>query len=78
METDSSVGATTTTKIQCYKDVVGGKSKGRVYGIGDLAANIHHGVSSLTQPSTLARIIHPRLVQLIETERLLEAVNKPL
>jgi len=27
---------------------------------GDLVANIHHGVSSLTQPSTLAHTIHPR------------------
>ncbi|WVZ21389.1 hypothetical protein V8G54_008711 [Vigna mungo] len=41
-------------KIQCWKDVVGGKSKGRVYGTADLAANIRHGVSSLTQPSLLA------------------------
>ncbi|XP_027904285.1 uncharacterized protein LOC114164025 isoform X2 [Vigna unguiculata] len=41
-------------KIQCWKDVAGGKSKGRVYGTADLAANIRHGVSSLTQPSLLA------------------------
>jgi len=41
-----------------------------------LAANIHHGVSSLTQPSTLARTIHPRLGQLIEIERLLEEVKQ--
>jgi len=38
------------TKIQCWKDVVGGKSKGRVYGTANLASNICHGVSSLSQP----------------------------
>ncbi|QCD81906.1 hypothetical protein DEO72_LG2g2237 [Vigna unguiculata] len=43
---------------------------------GDLVANIHHGVSSLTQPSTLAHTIHPRPGQLIETERLLEEVKQ--
>jgi len=76
METDNSAGATTTTKIQCWKDVAGGKSSGRIYGTGDLAANIHHVVSSLTQPSTLTRTIHPRPGQLIETERLLEEVKQ--
>ena len=43
-----------TTKLQCWKDVVGGKSGGRCYGTADLASNIRHGVSSLTQPSILA------------------------
>jgi len=75
METFSFVGIATTTKIQCWKDVAGGKSKCRVYGTENLVANIHHGVSSLTQPSTLARIIHPRLRQLVETKRLLEEVK---
>jgi len=41
-------------KLQCWKDVVGGKSRGRVYGTGDLATNFCHGASSLTQPSVLA------------------------
>jgi len=48
METNSSAGTTITTKIQCWKDVAGGKSRGKVYGTGDLVANIHHGVPSLT------------------------------
>ncbi|QCD94575.1 LRR receptor-like serine/threonine-protein kinase FLS2 [Vigna unguiculata] len=48
METDNFVGATTTTKIQCWKDVAGGKSRGRVYGTRDLAANIHHEVKQAT------------------------------
>ncbi|QCE11808.1 hypothetical protein DEO72_LG10g3045 [Vigna unguiculata] len=76
METDSCTRTTTTTtKIQCWKDVVGGKTRGRVYGTRDMAANIHHGVSSLTQPSTLACTIHPRPEQ-FETERLLEEVKQ--
>jgi len=33
---------------------VGGKSRGRVYGTGDLAANLRHGSASLTQPPVLA------------------------
>jgi len=61
MESNSSTThtTTTTTKIQCWKDVVGRKSRGGVCGIENLAANIHHDVSSLTQPPTLARTIHP-------------------
>ncbi|KAK8470354.1 hypothetical protein PHAVU_004G119050 [Phaseolus vulgaris] len=39
------------TKLQTWKEVVGGKSRGRVYGTTDLAANIRQGVSSLTQAS---------------------------
>jgi len=42
------------TKLQASKEVVGGKSRGRVYGTGDLAANYHQGVSSLTQLSFVA------------------------
>ncbi|QCD92826.1 hypothetical protein DEO72_LG5g895 [Vigna unguiculata] len=76
METDSSAGTTRTIKIQCWKDVARGKSRGRVYGTGDLVANIHHGVSSLTQPSTLACTIHPRPGQSVEIERLLEEVKQ--
>jgi len=76
METDSFVGTSTTTKIQCWKDVVGGKSRGGVYCIGDLAANIHHGVSFLAQLSILVRTIHPRSGQLVETKRLLEEVKQ--
>jgi len=61
--TNRSTRTTTTTNIQCWKDVVGGKSRGGVYNTRDLATNIHHGVSSLTQPSTnLGCTIHPRPV----------------
>ena len=38
-----------TTKLQTWKEVVGGKSRGRVYGTTDMAANFRQGVSSLTQ-----------------------------
>jgi len=58
-ELDNSAESTATTRIECWKNVVGRKSKGRVYDTRDLAVNIHHGVSSLTQPSTLSRIIIP-------------------
>ena len=61
LQSDNSEGSTSnsqpinpTTKLQCWKDVVGGKSRGRCYGTADLASNIRHGVSSLTQPSILA------------------------
>ena len=40
------------TKLQTWKEAAGGKSRGRVYGTADLAANIRQGVSSLTQAST--------------------------
>ncbi|QCD84046.1 hypothetical protein DEO72_LG2g4396 [Vigna unguiculata] len=40
-ESDSFAESTMTTRIECLKDVVGGKSRGRVYGTADLAANIH-------------------------------------
>ncbi|XP_068494640.1 uncharacterized protein [Phaseolus vulgaris] len=39
------------TKLQTWKEAAGGKSRGRVYGTADLAANIRQGVSSLTQAS---------------------------
>ncbi|QCD90195.1 hypothetical protein DEO72_LG4g1150 [Vigna unguiculata] len=65
-------------KIQCWKEVSIGKSRDKVYGISDLAANIHHGVSSFTQPSILARTIHPRPRQLVEIERLLEEVKQAI
>jgi len=42
------------TKLQAWKEVAGGKSRGRVYGLADLAANYRKGVSSLTQPSFFA------------------------
>jgi len=51
IESDGFVGSTTSTRLQCWKEVVGGKSRGRVYGTGDLGANIQPGVTSLTQPS---------------------------
>jgi len=40
----------TSTRLQCLKEVARGKSRGRVYGTGDLGANIQPGVTSLTQP----------------------------
>jgi len=39
------------TKLQTWKEAVRGKSRGRVYGTTDLAANFCQGVSSLTQAS---------------------------
>jgi len=57
MQINSSEGSTSNiqsaTKLQCWKDVVGGKSRGRCYGTADLSANIRHGVSSMTQPNIL-------------------------
>jgi len=60
LQSDNSEGSTSnsqpinlTTKLQCWKDVVGGKSRGQCYETVDLASNILHGVSSLTQPSIL-------------------------
>jgi len=38
------------TELQAWKEVVGGKSRCRVYGTGDMVGNYHQGVSSLTQP----------------------------
>jgi len=39
------------TKLQTWKEVAGGKTRGRVYGTTDLAVNFRQGVSSLTQSS---------------------------
>jgi len=75
-ESDSSVESTTENRIECWKDVVGGKSRGRVYGTADLAANIHDGVSSHTQPSTISRVILPTKEQFQEAERLREKVRQ--
>jgi len=36
------------TKLQTWKEAAGGKTRGRVYGTTDLAANFCQGVSSLT------------------------------
>jgi len=62
IQTNSSEGSTSdiqsTTKLQCWKDVVGGKSRGRCYGIADLSTNIWHGVSSITQPNILPSSIN--------------------
>ena len=44
------------TKFQAWKEVAGGKSRGRVYGTADLAANYRQGVSFLTQPSSFASV----------------------
>ena len=41
------------TKLQAWKEVVGGKSRGRVYGIADLATNVLQGASSLSPPCFL-------------------------
>ena len=61
LQSDNSEGSSSncqpinpTTKLQCWKDVAGGKSRGQCYGTADLASNIRHGVSSLTQPSIFA------------------------
>jgi len=61
IQSDSSKGSVTgvhqlhaTTKLQTWKDVAGGKSRDRIYGVGDLAGNFYQGMSSLTQPSLLA------------------------
>jgi len=43
-----------TIKFQCWKEVVGGKSRGRFYGTMDLATNFLHGASSLTRPPIFA------------------------
>jgi len=44
-----------TTKLQRWKDVVGGKIRGQCYGTTDLAINIRYGVSPLIiQPSLFA------------------------
>ena len=39
------------TKLQTWKEAARGKSRGRVYGTTDMAANFRQGVSSLTQTS---------------------------
>ena len=39
------------TKLQTWKEAAGEKSRGRVYGTKDLAANFRKGVSSLNQAS---------------------------
>lgn len=69
-ESYSSTESIATTRIQCWKDVARGKCRGRVYGIRDLATNIHHGMSFLTQPSTLSCATLPTQEQLHEIERL--------
>jgi len=58
IQSESSSGSNTdapqldaATKLQTWKETAGGKSRGRVYGIGDLAANYRQGMSSLTQAS---------------------------
>ncbi|XP_058731848.1 uncharacterized protein LOC131603526 isoform X2 [Vicia villosa] len=40
-----------STRIQMWKDVAGGKTRGRCYGVAQLAHNVRHGVSFLTQVS---------------------------
>ncbi|KAK2445751.1 hypothetical protein QL285_016645 [Trifolium repens] len=37
-----------STRIEIWKDVSGGKSRGRCYGVGHLAPNLRHGVTHLT------------------------------
>ena len=39
------------TKLDLWREVAGGKSRGRCYGTADLSSNIRLGVSSLTQES---------------------------
>ena len=40
-----------STRIQIWKEVAGGKTRGRCYGTGQLARNIRYGVNFLTQVS---------------------------
>ncbi|XP_058751639.1 uncharacterized protein LOC131645254 [Vicia villosa] len=40
-----------STRIQMWKDVAGGKTRGRCYGVAQLAHNVRYGVSFLTQVS---------------------------
>jgi len=56
IQSESSSGSNTdapqldsATKLQAWKEVAGGKSRGRVYRTKDLAANYCQGLSSLTQ-----------------------------
>jgi len=76
IKSDGSTRSTTTTKIDCSKDIAGGTSRGGVDATGDLAANIHHGASSFTQPLTSIRTIHSTHEKLLETERLHEEVRQ--
>jgi hypothetical protein len=53
--TQTDDGATSVTqevdgskRIEIWKDVSGGKSRGRCYGVGHLAPNLRHGVTHLT------------------------------
>ncbi|XP_058750947.1 uncharacterized protein LOC131623957 isoform X2 [Vicia villosa] len=39
------------TKLELWKEVAGGKSRGRCYGTADFAINLRHGATSLTQDS---------------------------
>ncbi|XP_050896801.1 uncharacterized protein LOC127103594 isoform X3 [Lathyrus oleraceus] len=39
------------TKLELWKEVAGGKSRGRCYGTADFAINLRHGATSLTQES---------------------------
>jgi len=61
IQSESSSGSNTdapqldsATKLQTWKEVVGGKSRGRVYDTRDLAANYRQRVSFLTQPPFVA------------------------
>jgi hypothetical protein len=52
-QTDDGVTSVTqevdgSEKIQIWKEVAGGKSRGRCYGVGHLAPNLKHGVTHLT------------------------------
>jgi hypothetical protein len=52
-QTDDGVTSVTqevdgSEKIQIWKDVSGGKSRGRCYGVGHLAPNLRYGVTHLT------------------------------
>ncbi|KAL5054877.1 hypothetical protein RYX36_035559 [Vicia faba] len=39
------------TKLELWKEVAGGKSRGRCYGTADFSINLRHGATSLTQES---------------------------
>ena len=64
-----------TTKLQARKEVAGGKSRGRVYGTTDLAANYCQGVSALTQSSFIATAIDYS-TQMAREERFQNKLNE--
>ncbi|TKY68115.1 hypothetical protein E2542_SST04348 [Spatholobus suberectus] len=65
-----------TTKLQYWKETVGGKTKGWCYGTGDLASNIRPGVSFLTQECRFAPTTSQAHQYSVETEALRQQVQR--